>query len=151
MRAQAGLSSVHHWAPARYRFCGVLPDTACHCEPVVLRAANQNLNNCRWQLYISVAHTGVAIRIPKPSPSGGAPRSESKSNNCQWQLLHNVKVARASPASARRMRALPLPMGEVPRRGGEDLFCPLSHCVTALPKWEPRRDGLPRRPLASSQ
>ena len=42
-----------------------------------------------------------------PSPPGGAPRSELKSNNCQWQLLHNVKVARASPASARRMRACP--------------------------------------------
>ena len=52
------------------------------------------------------AHTGVAIRFPKPSPEkSGAPRSELKSNNCQWQLLHNVKVARASPASARRMRA----------------------------------------------
>ena len=49
-----------------------------------------------------------------PSPPGGAPRSELKSNNCQWQLLHNVKVARASPASARRMRDLPLPLGEVP-------------------------------------
>ena len=49
-----------------------------------------------------------------PSPPGGAPHSELKSNNCQWQLLHNVKVARASPASARRMRDLPLPLGEVP-------------------------------------
>ena len=43
--------------------------------------------------------------FPKAFPWGGAPRSELKSNNCQWQLLHNVKVARASPASARRMRA----------------------------------------------
>ena len=40
----------------------------------------------------------------KAFPWGGAPRSELKSNNCQWQLLNNVKVARASPASARRMR-----------------------------------------------
>ena len=24
---------------------------ACHCEPVVLRAANPNLNDCRWQSY----------------------------------------------------------------------------------------------------
>ena len=51
------------------------------------------------------AHTGVAIRFPKAFPWGGAPRSELKSNNCRWQLLHNVKVARASPTSARRMRA----------------------------------------------
>ena len=29
------------------------------------------------------------------------------------------KVARASPTSARRMRALPLPMGEVPLKGAE--------------------------------
>ncbi len=43
--------------------------------------------------------------FPPAFPWGGAPRSELKSNNCQWQLLHNVKVARASPASARRMRA----------------------------------------------
>ena len=41
----------------------------------------------------------MAIRFPKPSPLG--------------------KVARASPASARRMRALPLPMGEVPLEGAE--------------------------------
>ena len=33
---------------------------------------------------------------------------------------------------------LPLPMGEVPRRGGEGLFYPLSHFVTAPPEWEPR-------------
>ena len=53
--------------------------------------------------------------VPQSLPlRGGAPRSELKSNNCRWQLLNNVKVARASPASARRMRALPLPMGEVP-------------------------------------
>ena len=60
--------------------------SACHCEPVT-------------------DVTGVAIRFPPAFPWGGAPRSELKSNNCQWQLLHNVKVARASPASARRMRA----------------------------------------------
>ena len=47
----------------------------------------------------------MAARVSlKAFPWGGAPRSELKSNNCQWQLLHNVKVARASPASARRMR-----------------------------------------------
>ena len=55
---------------------------ACHCEPVLTLA---------WP-------------FPSLPPRGGAPRSESKSNNCQWQLLNNVKVARASPASARRMR-----------------------------------------------
>ena len=45
------------------------------------------------------------------------------------------KVARASSASARRMRA----MGEVPLEGAERAyFCPLSHFVTAPPEWEPR-------------
>ena len=52
------------------------------------------------------AHTGVAIRFPKPS----------------------------SPDEGH----LPLPMGEVPRRGGEGVFYPLSHFVTAPPEWEPR-------------
>ena len=37
---------------------------ACHCEPVVLRAANQNFNDCQWQSYLNVAQTGVAIRTP---------------------------------------------------------------------------------------
>ena len=50
--------------------------------------------------------TDVAIRSPKPSPPG--------------------KVARASPASARRMRALPLPMGEVPLEGAERAHFTLS-------------------------
>ena len=48
---------------------------------------------------------------PPAFPWGGAPRSELKSNNCQWQLLHNVEVARASPASARRMRAICVDVG----------------------------------------
>ena len=38
----------------------------CHCEPVVLRAANQNLNDCQWQSYLNVAHTGVAIPLKCP-------------------------------------------------------------------------------------
>ena len=47
----------------------------CHCEPVVLRAANQNLNNCQWQSYLSVAHAGVApsrdsLRSQSPGYSG---------------------------------------------------------------------------------
>ena len=54
---------------------------------------------------------------------GGAPRSELKSNNCQWQLLHNVKVARASPASARRMRATCLSLWErCPKGAGRAIF-----------------------------
>ena len=64
-----------------------------------------NIHDCQWQSYHDIAQTGVAIRLQSLPLWGGAPRSESKSNNCQWQLLHNVKVARASHASARRMRA----------------------------------------------
>ena len=60
---------------------------------------------------------------PKPSPTG--------------------KVARASPASARRMRVLPLPMGEVPRQGRRGLVLPSqSASPPAPPKWEPRGNGL---------
>ena len=40
-----------------------------------------------------VTPSGDSLRsqsVSKAFPWGGAPRSESKSNNCQWQLLHNV-------------------------------------------------------------
>ena len=40
---------------------------------------------------------------------------------------------------------LPLPMGEVPQRGGEGSICPLSHFVTAPPEWEPRNTDCDRR------
>ena len=57
--------------------------------------------------------------LPKPSPPG--------------------KVARASPASARRMRALLLPYGRGAPDGAERArVYPLSHFVTAPPEWEPR-------------
>ena len=36
-------------------------ERSCHCEPVVLRAANQNFNDCQWQSYLNVAHAGVAL------------------------------------------------------------------------------------------
>ena len=56
------------------------PYPACHCEPVVLRAANQNFNDCQWQSYLNVAQTGVALSkdslrsqsVPLGSHSGGA-------------------------------------------------------------------------------
>ena len=93
-------------------------DRRCHCSPVhilvwpfpripfghnppvlprtfVQRMSLRTSDRCHW----------CGNPFPKAFPWGGAPRSELKSNNCQWQLLHNVKVARASPASARRMRA----------------------------------------------
>ena len=51
----------------------------CHCEPVVLRAANQNLNDRQWQSYLSVAHAGVApsrdsLRSQSPGYSGSLNR-----------------------------------------------------------------------------
>ena len=68
-------------------------------------------------------------------PRGGAPRSESKSNNCQWQLHHNVKVARASPASARRMRATCLSLWErCPREGAERACLPSQSLRDSSPK-----------------
>ena len=37
---------------------------------------------------------------------------------------------------------LSLPMREMPQKVGEGEFYPLSHFVTAPPKWEPRKSGL---------
>ena len=80
------------------------------------------------------------------APSGDSLRSQSvtiafpsgwcsaQRNNYQWQLLHNVKVARASPARARRMRALPLPMGEVPLEGAERACLPSQSLCDSSPK-----------------
>ena len=48
-----------------YEFIGNVMYNTRHCEPVVLRAANQNPNDCQWQSYHNVAHTVVAIRSPK--------------------------------------------------------------------------------------
>ena len=76
-----------HTGVAISRFFQEPPYNACHCEPVltlvwqsvsqslllrrvVLRAANQNRNDCKWQSYLNVAQTGVVIRIPKPSLPG---------------------------------------------------------------------------------
>ena len=64
-----------HWPPAflclfekwnRPKPSPEAPSNACHCEPVVLRAANQNLNDCRWQSYLNVAQAGVAIPLKCP-------------------------------------------------------------------------------------
>ena len=57
-----------------------------------------------WKSRLSVRTLPGEAQSP-PCVKGGAPRSESKSNNCQWQLHNVVSVARTSPASARRMRA----------------------------------------------
>ena len=67
-------------------------------------------------------------------PWGGAPRSELKSNNCQWQLLHNVKVARASPASARRMRAACLSLWERCPAGAERACLPSQSLRDSSPR-----------------
>ena len=52
----------------------------CHCEPVVLRAANQNLNDCQWQSYLNVAQTGVAPSGHNPSPLAPTPGELSRSD-----------------------------------------------------------------------
>ena len=82
--------------------------------------------------------------VPQSLPLwGGAPRSESKSNNCQWQLLHNVSVSRTSPRKCETDEGLASPYGRgAPGRGGEGEFYPLSHFVTAPPKWEPRGERI---------
>ena len=72
--------------------------------------------------------------FPPAFPWGGAPRSELKSNNCQWQLLHNVKVARASPASARRMRATCLSPWERCPAGAERACLPSQSLRDSSPR-----------------
>ena len=72
----------------------------CHCEPVVLRAANQNSNDCQWQSYLNVAHAGVApsrdsLRSQSPGDSGNCRRS------AKAPLADQGELSRASPASTR--------------------------------------------------
>ena len=62
----------------------------CHCEPVVLRAANQNFNDCQWQSYLNLAHAGVA-------PSGDSLRSQS---------VPQSLLLRGEGGSKSRMRSL---------------------------------------------
>ena len=65
-------------------------ERSCHCEPVVFRAANQNLNDCQWQSYLNVAQTGVA-------PSGDSLRSQS---------VPQSLLLRGEGGSKSRMRSL---------------------------------------------
>ena len=73
-------------------------------------------------------HTGVAIRFPCLPLGEGGSRVSRKRETDEGHLS--------------------LPMGEVPQRGGEGDFYPLSHFVTAPPEWEPRGtegNGLPHQ------
>ena len=59
------------------------------------------------------------MAIPRMSlRASGAPRSESKFNNCQWQLLHSIGGSRFRRKRETDEGYLPLPMGEVPPEGG---------------------------------
>ena len=91
-------------------------------EIFVQRMSLRTSDRCHWCGPFQ-GFPPVTIRTQSLPLRGGAPRSESKSNNCQWQLLHNVKVARASPASARRMRATCLSLWErCPVGAGRAIF-----------------------------
>ena len=106
---------------------------ACHCEPVWCSA-----QRIKILMTASGSHTLIYATLAWPFPSlplrGGAPRSESKSNNCQWQLLNNVKVAHASPASARRMRATCLSLWERCPAGAERACLPSQSLRDSSPK-----------------
>ena len=73
---------------------GVFSKEVCHCEPVVLRAANQNLNDCQWQSYLNVAHTGVA-------PSRDSLRSQSvfQSLPLGWCSAQRIKILMTASGS----------------------------------------------------
>ena len=144
----------------------MLPENACHCEPVVLRAANQNLNDCQWQSYLNVAQTGVALSkdslrsqsVPQRLPllikgschevtegirTSGFPRTLCE---CNFTIPQ-------SRACVRRASQLPLHKGAggapAPVRSPKafisccDLTIPQSASLTAPPEWEPRRNGVP--------
>ena len=64
------------------------------CTEIGIVIANQSADWCGNPPDVPRT-TGEAQRLPLLT-KGGAPRSELKSNNCRWQLLHNVKVARRS-------------------------------------------------------
>ena len=68
---------------------------------MVLRAANQNPNDCQWQSYLNVAHTGVA-------PSGDSLRSQSVFPPPwlpRWGSCHEVTERVISPHPSRLRRA----------------------------------------------
>ena len=65
-------------------------ERSCHCESVVLRAANQNFNDCQWQSYLNIVQTGVA-------PSGDSLRSQS---------VPQSLLLRGEGGSKSRMRSL---------------------------------------------
>ena len=111
---------------------------ACHCEPVVLRAANQNLNDCQWQSYLNVTQTGVALSkdslrsqsILQAFPSGVVLRAANSnqsiaSGNCTMMCrCHGVAVTDEGLAS---------PFGRG-AGGGEGDFYPLSRLCRQLPQ-----------------
>ena len=111
---------------------------ACHCEPVVLRAANQNLNDCQWQSYLNVTQTGVALSkdslrsqsVLQAFPSGVVLRTANlnqsiASGNCTMMCrCHGVAVTDEGLAS---------PFGRG-AGGGEGDFYPLSRLRRQLPQ-----------------
>ena len=60
MQSRFPLCVIGNRIPQEDCFCN-RSCSVCHCEPVVLRAANQNSNDCQWQSYLNVAHAGVAL------------------------------------------------------------------------------------------
>ena len=90
---------MQHWCgpfqgfpPVTIRFSlGMHRNRNCHCEPVVLRAANQNLNDCQWQSYLNVAQTGVALS--KDSLRSQSPgTSENRFRTCRGRCPHRPET-----------------------------------------------------------
>ena len=78
----------------------------CHCEPVVLRAANQNLNDCQWQSYLNVTQTGVALSKDSLRSQSVLPRSP---------LAPTLGELAAEPTERVKI-ALPAPLGHLSHR-----------------------------------
>ena len=122
-----------------------LPFFPCHCEPVVLRAANQNLNDCQWQSYLNVTQTGVA-------PSRDSLRSQSALLNLSEKTsstLPGVEEVlqfgkKQGKYSFRKVNIVLTVSGRM-RTKIKNLFE-----ITTIPKrffWRRRRDLNPRYPF----
>ena len=71
----------------------------------------------------------------KPSPERVVLRAANQNHyDCRWQSYHNVQVARASPASARRMRATCLSLWERCPAGAERACLPSQSLRDSSPR-----------------
>ena len=119
------------------------PGTSISCvslrTSVVLRAANRNSNDCRWQSYHNLCSTGVAIPRSLRMPSYHACHCEEANRRrghpfSPWlplwgschEVTERVKAARSTLRGGSRAKAVPncaLRRGTLPRAKNMPLAC----------------------------